>query len=78
MSRWGELIRHDDELGEACLCGCNDAQSVQCWHIEPDTTCDFDVCRQPERLAGGDSGTDPADGGLYTPNLDALRRQETA
>lgn len=24
MSRWGELIPHDDAAGESCLCGCND------------------------------------------------------
>jgi hypothetical protein len=33
---------------------------VQCWHTEPGTPCDRDVCRQPERLAAGDRGTDPA------------------
>lgn len=25
MSRWGELIPHDDAAGESCLCGCNEA-----------------------------------------------------
>lgn len=43
-----------------------------CWHIEPGTTCDWNICRQPERLAAGDPGTDPTHG-LATPNLDALR-----
>lgn len=33
---------------------------VECWHTEPDSPCDWDVCRQPERLAAGDRGTDPA------------------
>jgi hypothetical protein len=37
-----------------------DNPPVQCWHTEPDTPCDWDVCRQPERLAAGDRGTDPA------------------
>jgi hypothetical protein len=37
-----------------------DDPPVQCWHTEPDTPCDWDVCRQPERLAAGDRGTDPA------------------
>lgn len=45
---------------------------VQCWHIEPGTSCDWNICRQPERLARGDKGTDPAIG-LSTPKLDALR-----
>lgn len=30
-----------------------------CWHTEPTTPCDWDICRQPERLAQGDCGTDP-------------------
>lgn len=46
---------------------------VQCWHIEPGTPCDWDICRQPERLAAGDYGTDPATDPLPTPNLDRLR-----
>lgn len=33
---------------------------VQCWHCEPNSPCDWDVCRQPERLSAGDCGTDPA------------------
>jgi hypothetical protein len=37
-----------------------DDQPVECWHTEPDTPCDWDVCRQPERLAAGDRGIDPA------------------
>lgn len=37
-----------------------DDPPVQCWHTEPGTPCDWDVCRQPERLAAGDRGTDPA------------------
>ncbi|WP_405960810.1 hypothetical protein OG235_27995 [Streptomyces sp. NBC_00024] len=37
-----------------------DNPPVQCWHTEPSTPCDWDVCRQPERLAAGDRGTDPA------------------
>ncbi|MFD0074267.1 hypothetical protein ACFVIY_17720 [Streptomyces sp. NPDC127166] len=39
----------------------DDDQQVQCWHIEPGTPCDWDNCRQPERLADGDVGTDPAE-----------------
>jgi hypothetical protein len=46
---------------------------VQCWHIEPGTPCDWNRCNQPERLARGDYGTDPAHGGAPTPRLDALR-----
>ena len=38
----------------------DDDPPVQCWHIEPDTPCDWDICRQPERLAAGDRGIDPA------------------
>lgn len=49
-----------------------DDDEVQCWHIEPDTICDWNVCRQSERLARGDYGTDPALG-LPLPKLDALR-----
>ena len=37
-----------------------DDPPVQCWHTEPDSPCDWNVCRQPERLAAGDPGTDPA------------------
>lgn len=33
---------------------------ARCWHTEADSPCDWDVCRQPERLAAGDRGTDPA------------------
>lgn len=36
-----------------------DNQPVQCWHTDPDSPCDWDICRQPERLAAGDYGTDP-------------------
>jgi hypothetical protein len=32
---------------------------VVCWHTEAGTPCDWDVCKQPERLAAGDRGTDP-------------------
>jgi hypothetical protein len=39
-----------------------DDPPVQCWHTEPHTPCDWNVCRQPERLAAGDYGTDPAEG----------------
>lgn len=49
---------------------------VACWHIEPGTPCDWNICRQPERLAAGDPGTDPAHGGLATPNLDRIRRAQ--
>lgn len=35
-------------------------QPVRCWHAEPGSPCDWDVCRQPERFAAGDRGTDPA------------------
>jgi hypothetical protein len=38
----------------------DDNPPVQCWHTEPNTPCDWNVCRQPERLAAGDRGTDPA------------------
>jgi hypothetical protein len=34
---------------------------VQCWHTEPSSPCDWDVCRQPDRLAAGDRGVDPRD-----------------
>ncbi|UPT41781.1 MULTISPECIES: hypothetical protein [Streptomyces] len=37
------------------------SDEVQCWHIEPGTPCDWNICRQPERLAAGDIGTDPKD-----------------
>lgn len=40
--------------------------NVQCWHIEPGTPCDWNICRQPERLARGDYGTDPAVRGAPT------------
>lgn len=37
-----------------------DDPPVQCWHTEPGSPCDWNICRQPERLAAGDRGTDPA------------------
>ncbi|HEY9375240.1 hypothetical protein [Streptomyces sp.] len=37
-----------------------DDPPVKCWHTEADSPCDWDVCRQPERLAVGDRGIDPA------------------
>lgn len=70
MSRWGELIPHSED-DDGCLCGCQDNPPVQCWHYEPDTPCDWDVCRQPERLAAGDHGVDPA----TTPPLGPALRQ---
>lgn len=42
-----------------------DDPPVRCWHTEPDSPCDWDVCRQPDRLAAGDYGTDPAEGATY-------------
>lgn len=36
-----------------------DDPPVQCWHTEPDTPCDWNICRQPERLVAGDTGIDP-------------------
>lgn len=47
----------------------NQASAPQCWHLEPGTPCDWDVCRQAERLAVGDVG----DPNPSTPNLDRLR-----
>lgn len=44
-----------------------DDPPVQCWHYEPGSPCDWDVCRQPERLAAGDTGTDPATEASSTP-----------
>jgi hypothetical protein len=41
--------------------GLDPDDSVQCWHTEPGGGCDWDVCRQPERLVAGDYGTDPAE-----------------
>ncbi|MCX4576537.1 hypothetical protein OHB41_25860 [Streptomyces sp. NBC_01571] len=38
----------------------DDDPPVQCWHTEWDTPCDWNVCQQPERLAAGDRGIDPA------------------
>ncbi|MEU6552098.1 hypothetical protein ABZ915_17705 [Streptomyces sp. NPDC046915] len=37
-----------------------DDPQVQCWHTEAGSPCDWNICRQPERLAAGDYGTDPA------------------
>lgn len=37
-----------------------DAVAPTCWHTEPGSPCDWDRCRQPERLAAGDPGVDPA------------------
>lgn len=49
----------------------DDDPPVQCWHYEPGSPCDWDVCRQPERLAAGDRGVDPA---RTRPVLDPLPR----
>lgn len=38
----------------------DDDPPVQCWHYGSGSPCDWNVCRQPERLANGDTGTDPA------------------
>jgi hypothetical protein len=38
-----------------------DEEQVECWHYEANTPCDWNVCRQPERLARGDRGIDPRD-----------------
>lgn len=70
MSRWGELIPHRD--GDGCLCGCRDDPPVQCWHTEPGSPCDWNVCRQPERAAAGDRGTDPARGGVAVDPRDLI------
>ena len=37
----------------------DDDPPAACWHTEPGTPCDWDVCRQAERLAAGDRGVDP-------------------
>ncbi|MGW8703262.1 hypothetical protein ACWGOK_41225 [Streptomyces eurythermus] len=37
----------------------DDDPPVQCWHYEPGSPCDWNICRQPERLAAGDLGDDP-------------------
>jgi hypothetical protein len=52
-----------------------DDEQVQCWHIEPGSPCDWNICRQPERLAAGDVGPDPKYG-LATPNLDRIRNRQ--
>lgn len=54
--------------------GTDSQPAPRCWHIEPGTTCDWDICRQPERLAAGDIG----DPNPPTPNLDRLRAQNRA
>lgn len=38
-----------------------DGGRVQCWHIEAGSGCDWDRCAQPDRLAAGDAGQDPAE-----------------
>lgn len=30
----------------------NEDEDVQCWHTEPDTPCDWNICRQPEKPDG--------------------------
>lgn len=42
------------------LTGQDPLDDVRCWHYEPGSPCDWKICRQPERLAAGDPGTDPA------------------
>lgn len=37
-----------------------DNPPVECRHTEPGSPCDWNICRQPERLTAGDRGTDPA------------------
>lgn len=54
----------------------DDDPPVQCWHTEPDTTCDWNICRQPERLAAGDYGTDPAETPKLGPKFRELAARE--
>lgn len=35
-----------------------DDPPVMCWHTESPSPCDWNVCRQPDRLLAGDAGTD--------------------
>ncbi len=49
----------------------DDDPPAACWHTEPGTPCDWDICRQPERLAAGDRGTGPAS----TPPLGPVLRR---
>lgn len=53
------LDNRDAPFVQSRLSDQDDDPPVQCWHTEPDTPCDWNVCRQPERLASGDTGTDP-------------------
>lgn len=54
----------------------DDDPPVQCWHTEPGSPCDWNICRQPERLTAGDRGVDPAEAGVnYSERFRALQRQ---
>ena len=62
---FGEVVRaakRKYEAEHAPALAEDDDPPAACWHTEPGTPCDWDVCRQPERLAAGDRGTDPAGG----------------
>ncbi|MFG2372583.1 DUF6085 family protein [Streptomyces sp. NPDC048504] len=60
-----KLLTRTDDAGD------DDAVAPTCWHTEADSPCDWDVCRQPERLAASDPGTDPA----MTPPVGPVLRQ---
>ncbi|MFD8937312.1 hypothetical protein ACFV0R_19020 [Streptomyces sp. NPDC059578] len=49
-----------EDLADIILRAIEDPDDVQCWHTEPGTPCDWHTCRQPDHLARGDKGTDPA------------------
>lgn len=68
---WRAVAVALDALPEPPAADEDDDPPVACWHTEPTTPCDWNVCRQPERLAAGDAGTDPA----ATPPLGPVLRQ---
>jgi len=72
---FGEIVRAAKRRYEAEVAAPaadeDDDPPAACWHTEPGTPCDWDVCRQPDRLAAGDHGVDPA----TTPPLGAVLRQ---
>jgi hypothetical protein len=51
-------VRALGALGEQPGPAATDAAG-QCWHTEAGSPCDWNECKQPERLAAGDLGTDP-------------------
>lgn len=69
-------VRYDVAAHDDPTTGDDDAVAPTCWHTEPGSPCDWDRCRQPDRLAAGDPGTDPATTPPLGPQLRAAAEED--